>query len=193
MGDQVTNNPEALRLLFTEDIYLVQEPDPVYGSAVPGTVAKVEVVAEVEVVPVEVVPEGEAVVSPLPTYVFRGMNQRNILMLVFDEVNEVTTLEGREVFKNIVKSKDLSGNDYAVLNYAAYPTATFEELREFFGSKVILAFGVSAAQLGLDDHPVHRVIEHQGVKMIFSADLHEMSSDKTLKLALWSCLKQMDL
>jgi hypothetical protein len=182
MGDQVTNNPEALRLLFTEDIYLVQEPDPVYGSAVPETVAEAEVAAEVE-----------AVVSPLPTYVFRGMNQRNILMLVFDEVNEVTTLEGREVFKNIVKSKDLSGNDYAVLNYAAYPTATFEELREFFGSKVILAFGVSAAQLGLDDHPVHRVIEHQGVKMIFSADLHEMSSDKTLKLALWSCLKQMDL
>jgi hypothetical protein len=176
MGDQITNNLEALRLLFTDDIYLLQEPDPAYGSAV------IEAPVEIEV---EVVPS--------PTFVYRGMNERKILILVYDEVNEVTTAEGREVFKNIVKSKELSGNDYAVLNYAAYSTASFAALKEFFSSKVILAFGVSALQLGLDDHPLHRLIEHQGVQMIFSADLHQMSSDKALKVALWACLKEMSL
>lgn len=207
MGDQVTNNPEALRMLFTEDIYLLQEPDFIYNAAPVELIAEVEPSVEVikptaEIVPTaqieplaEIIPitEIEVAVRPEPAFLYKGLNARNILILVYDEVNEVTTAEGREVLKNIVKSKDLSGNDFAVLNYAAYPTATFEALSTFFNSKIIFAFGVSPLQLGLDDYPINRLIAHQGVQMIFSADLHQMSSEKALKVALWACLKEMQL
>jgi hypothetical protein len=203
MGVQVTNNPEALRMLFTEDIYLLQEPDFTYSSALIEPLAGIEPVAPVEPVAeiemsteveaTEPVAEIEVVVSPEPSFAYKGLNARNILILVYDEVNEVTTPEGREVLKNIVKSKDLSGNDFALVNYAAYPTASFEALSTFFNSKIIFAFGVSPLQLGLDDYPIHRLIEHQGVQVIFSADLHQMSSEKALKIALWACLKEMQL
>jgi hypothetical protein len=274
MGDQLANNPEALRLFFTEDIYLLQqdvmEPE-VSGedtaetnilekfdigesaataaleddaNVVDATLAlPLNEVREVKV-PMQDLVEASAFLEipdtntprPLPVveisipsvheaaalynssvqedkilvphsaaaipdsnatpeinFEYKGKNARNILILVYDEINDVTTAEGRELFKKIVAAKSLSGNDYAILNFASYKDSTFKQLKTFFNAKVLLTFGVSPAHLGLPDYPQHEVIAHEGMQLMFSADLHEVSLDVEIKKALWTALKDMEL
>jgi hypothetical protein len=240
MGDQLASNPEALRLFFTEDIYLVQQgaeesatspltavhlvplsletsetntPDPNSILIQENRPAQLQEDVE-ESLPL--VQEAASPYTPLLTkapidtlnqsdepqvsspklessFVYLGKNARNILILVYDELNEVTTEAGREVFKNIVKAKSLTANDYAILNYASYKDSTFNELGDFFSAKAILTFGVKPVQLGIKDYPQHTVITHEGVRMMFSADLHELSMDTNIKRALWMALKEMEL
>jgi transcriptional regulatory protein LevR len=241
MADQLVNNPEALRLFFNDDIFLVQQGEeemfaaqlkpadsqpvnvetpransqPVPNVAIPSislgkleeevnesivslvqepvTVYKAEVSQELHD-ELNTVAEKETSNTPVElTFEYKGKNGRNILFLVYDERNEVTTDEGRELFKNIVKAKELTANDYAILNYALYKNSSFNELRRFFNAQAILTFGVNASQLGITDYPQHTVISHEGVKLLFSADLHELSMDSNIKRALWSALKDMKL
>jgi DNA polymerase III psi subunit len=240
MGDQLANNPEALRLFFTEDIYLVQhgaaessmgtlemmnlhpansEASQKNTQTSGSTIAEANLaeklkenvfeslasvqepassytsqVNQVQVDNLNPVLEPQS--SSIETnvnFVYRGNNSRNILFLVYDEVNEVTTEEGRELFKNIVKSISLSANDYAIVNYASYKNSSFNELKQFFNATAILTFGVNSVQLGIADYPQHTVVTHEGVKLMFSADLHQLSMDLNMKRALWSALKDMKL
>lgn len=229
MGDQLANNPEALRLFFNEDIYLLAEPEmPMADSPVTSPISEAEITSQTDmvvkhvVIPIQmpVAPSISALQEdPSPGYEkgsdnpatagvgsstvagdepeisfnFKGKNARNILVLVYDEVNEVTTAEGRELFKNIVKAKELSGSDYAIVNYADYKGSSFAQLKRFFEAKAILTFGVQASQLGLAEYPTHTVIQHEGVQMLFSIDLHQISLDTSIKRALWAALQQMEL
>lgn len=249
MGDQLANNPEALRLFFTEDIYLVPQvaeelavisskavnESPLGQESQQKNTEEAEVVATSQNIPSNLKenivsvqePASASVNEPASRYnldhnkndisgdlsdiktdnqqsqashaapelnfVFRGKNARNILILVYDEVNEVTTEAGREVFKNIVKAKDLLASDYAIVNFASYKDSNFSDLKRFFNAKAILTFGVGAAQLGLGEYPQHKVITHEGVRLMFSADLHELSMDMNIKRALWTALKEMEL
>ncbi len=221
MGDQLANNPEALRLFFTEEIYLVPEPlvedvqvqRPVVQPAVTAGQSSAtadlsmdtspQIILEGEVptedVSVEEVPAEELSIAREPAperrrdFVFLGQNRRNILILVNDEQNEVSTEQGRELLKNIVKAINLTGADFALLNYSAYRETRFEELQQYFSSKVLFAFGVRAAQLGLQYEDQNSLIMHEGIKMIFSSNLDQLSSDMPGKKALWSCLKQMGM
>jgi len=245
MGDQLANNPEALRLFFNEDIYLLAEPEfAVTNRPITSSAAETETTTQTDtevkhvVIPINVPeapdfklpavtskPRQENVAAataslqeePSPAYgnsngttkqagvntsneaeqeinfSYKGRNARNILILVYDEVNEVTTAEGRELFKNIVKAKELSGSDYAIVNYAGYKDASFAQLKRFFNAKAILTFGVKASQLGLAEYPTHTVVQHEGVQMLFSIDLHQISLDTSIKRALWAALQQMEL
>lgn len=242
MGDQLANNPDALRLFFTEEIYLVPEPvmedvqvqRPSVQSGVVGrqsfaaadvTVAAQEIAEDASTTnqasdlktpeeaivihtdssgsPQIVLDEAasgddvsivrEPALAVRPDFVFLGKNKRSILILVNDEENEVSTEEGRELLKNIVKAINLTGADFALLNYSAYQGTRFEQLQQFFSSKVLFAFGVRATQLGLQYEDQNTLLMHEGIKMIFSANLHQLSSDMQGKKALWSCLKQMDI
>jgi DNA polymerase III psi subunit len=220
MGDQLANNPEALRLFFNEDIYLLEEAELATApTAAAGSIAltfKEDPAAQIPTLQEQPSPVytserdslrlkeeqagGELAKDPAGnqseqeiTFSYKGKNARNILILVYDEVNDVTTAQGRELFKNIVKAKELSGSDYAIVNYAGYKDATFAQLKRFFNAKAILTFGVKASQLGLAEYPTHTVVQHEGVQLLFSIDLHQISLDKNIKRALWAGLQQMEL
>jgi DNA polymerase III psi subunit len=227
MGDQLANNPEALRLFFTEDIYIVPEAalqavqvqkEPEASGLVreqpsgeagiadrAGVVPGVKMPANPAVVPPDpsLIPQinleqggstaGEATPVIREDFVYLGKNKRNILILVNDQDNEVSTEQGRELLKNIVKAINLNGADFALLNYSAYQGTSFRQLQQFFSSKVLFAFGIAAAEIGLQYEDQNSLIMHEGVKMIFSSNLNQLSTDIQGKKALWSCLKQMDI
>jgi len=169
MGDQLTSSAEALRLFFTEDIYLVK-----------GTEVNVPVS-----VPVSKIKEN---------IVFKslGKNQKNILILVNDNEFEVSSERGRELLRNIVKAMELTANDFALVNYAAYGNSQFKELTDFFSSKVVLVFGVSPLALGLPEHPQHVLLMQDKMQLIFSLNLDALAADQNGKKVLWGCLKQIN-
>lgn len=167
MTEQLTTNAEALRLFFTEDVYLV-----------PGSIP---IVAEPP--------------APVRTVDFKylGKNQKNVLILVNDGNNDVSSESGRELLRNLVKAIQLTANDFALLNYFHFPDSTFEELTQFFNCRTILSFGVSSDMLGLPAQTLHELMKIEDVELVFSDRLDLLAADQAGKKKLWGSLKQLTI
>jgi len=221
MGEQLTTSAEALRLFFTEDIYLVNSDDiilseiqtetksaPVIQVAAPPVAETKATVAEVAVPVIETVipviqtespvteqpkPVAKTAIAEPVVFKYLGKNQKNILILVHDDQNDVSTDKGKELLRNIVKALQLTANDFALLNYAAYKNTGFEELQSFFKLNLVLSFGVSSLNLGMKEHPVNEIIMYGTAQLIFSANLDQLADDQTGKKTLWGSLKKLSI
>lgn len=189
MVSELSTNGEALRLFFTEDIYFVNEAQvdtpisdrhPVSGIEAPSPAT------------VSAVPTAETHKAAVD-FKFLGKNKRNILILVNDAHHEVSTEAGRELLRKIVKSVNLTADDFALLNYAKYSNADFAQLNGFFNCSVVFAFGVLASQLGLSEHPENTIVQEAAVRLVFTAGLPALNEDPNGKKALWGCLKNLEL
>jgi len=195
MVNQLTSNAEALRLFFTEDVFLVKNEqqialaEPVM-TEMPATIAEKQVSNEMQT------PVAPAVL-PLPepkkdwNFEFLGKNQKRILILVNDQANKVSSVQGTELLRKLVKAIELTNNDFALVNCANYATATFEDFHSFFSCELVLSFGVTSAQLGLSLQPLHQLFKHGEIKMIFTSNLHELDGDQASKKTLWTTLQQL--
>jgi len=187
MPDQLTTNGDALRLFFTDDVYVVNEPSITWGLPQ-------------EPSPEESVPEVATIVATTSSepvshhdFKFLGGNKRNILILVHDEENEVSDEKGRELLRKIVKSINLVTADFALVNYAKYKGASFEDLTAFFKSTLVFSFGVEPQHLGLSNHPSNAVVLQGAVRMIFSHELRKLDADILIKKALWGVLQKLSI
>jgi len=189
MDSQLTAKDAALHLFFTDDVYLV---DDVGSQAdVPSNTA-VNLVAneQDEAVPVP----GSMRIPQAIEFKYLGKNQRNILILVNDEQNDVSDDAGRELLRKIVKSVNLTANDFALLNYAKYKGSDFKQLQEYFAATLVFAFGVTPMQLSIGTpHPEHAIVLEGAVRMIFSAELKTLDQNPAGKKALWGSLQNLGL
>lgn len=183
MVSQLTTEEQGLRLFFTDDIYLVdeiQQPELIQMQSIENKV----VINLAEPVQTQ---------TQTPQFKFLGSNKRNILILVNDVENDVSDEKGRELLRKIVKSVNLTANDFALLNYAQHRGAEFSQLMTHFSSVIVFAFGVSPQQLGLNHHPENTVVREGDVMLIFSAELRKLEEDPNSKKVLWGSLKQLGL
>ena len=139
----------------------------------------------------------ESAALPVQTSVanfkFLGNNKRNILILVNDEQNEVSDEAGRELLRKIVKSVNLTANDFALLNYAKYKGTGFKQLQDYFSCTLVFAFGVTPAALSLSGYPENSIVQEGSVRMIFSAELRALDQHPAGKKALWGSLQNLGL
>nr|WP_068891411.1 hypothetical protein [Pedobacter panaciterrae] len=190
MVSPLTTNGEGLRLFFTDDIYLVNEPEGALNVQIQAKVKEeVPSLAQSSIVSEPLVP----LIKAQPEFKFLGNNNRNILILVYDEHNDVSDEKGRELLRKIVKSINLTANDFALLNYAKCKDVNYAQLKTRFSSVIVFAFGVSSAQLGLKQHPENTVVTEDSVKLIFSSTLQKLDEDTNGKKVLWGSLKQLGL
>lgn len=203
MPNQLTSNAEALRLFFNDDIYLVKDTIPAEASSsaaelppneLPNVHTASNLATVIETPSIVAEPIEDMVKAPVLTFDFKfiGGNQKQVLILVNDANNEVSSAEGRELLRKLVKAIGLTGSDFALLNYAAYQEAKYQHLHAHFGCKVLLAFGVTANQLGLSSFPLHQLVVQGDVKMVFTTNLHELHSDQASKKVLWAGLQQIN-
>ena len=201
MSNQLTSNAEALRLFFTEDVYLVKSESNA-DTAVSVAENAIHVAA-----PIPSIAADEVVVEDLPVSVpsiaaaktlhkkwnfeHLGKNQKGILILVNDRVNKVSSSQGTELLRKLVKAIALTNNDFALVNFANYQGAKFEDLSTFFNCQLVLSFGVDAQQLGLTAQPLHQLNALGEIKMIFTSDLHDLDSDTASKKILWTTLQRL--
>lgn len=190
-SSQLITNAEALRLFFTEDVYLAGDMTMMENQPVelPKETAPVEQ-AIVEVSKLE---------EPAPSYgqvfdfKYLGKNEKKILILVNDTENPVSTEQGRELLRKLVLSINLKNADFALLNYSAYTSAKFEHLSAFFSCKFLLSFGVSPNALGLAEYQLHQLHVFQNINMIFTHNLHALDADMASKKTLWGTLKNLNV
>lgn len=216
MENQVTNNANALRLFFTEEVFLVKDESveilPLRSAEqafvaenVSVTEAKESTVKpEIAQIPEinatnipKVYPQGpeipHIVAEPLPekTFKFLGGNKKSVLILVNDKQYDVSTEQGRELLRKIVKAVDLGTPDFAILNYANYSGTDYAELHRFFKPVIMLSFGVEIAELKLNLSWQNEIIVHENTKIIFAPNLHHLDSDLTAKKLLWGHLQKI--
>lgn len=198
MPDQLTTNGDALRLFFTDDVYVVNEPSITWGlpqepsaEALLTEVTPITVAALPEVAPIAAAVSPEP--KPFPDFKFLGGNKRNILILVHDEENDVSDEKGRELLRKIVKSINLVTADFALVNYAKYKGASFDELSQFFKSTLVFSFGVAPSHLGLKEHPANAIVLKGPVRLIFSHELRKLDADISVKKALWGILQKLTI
>jgi DNA polymerase III psi subunit len=122
---------------------------------------------------------------------YLGKNQKNILILVNDDTNKVSTENGVLLLRNIVKAIGLQGDDFALVNYSQYPDANFQQLHQFFKCKLMLAFGVSNLQLSLEDMPLHQLFKYQETQMVFTHNLAVLDGENEVKKIFWKSLQQI--
>ncbi len=197
MGDQLTTSAEALRLFFTDDVYLVNDdtalPAVALAAAMPVAepVTAKEIPVAVPVVNMTAAPEVPAT-APV-TFKYLGKNQKNVLILVHDAQNEVSTERGRELLRNLVKAIQLTANDFALLNYAAHAGTKLDDFSGFFSSRLVLAFGVTPVQLGMEERAQNVLHMHGTMQLVFSGNLDQLAADQDGKKTLWESLKQIQL
>lgn len=201
MASQLTTNGDALRLFFTDDIYLIKGEEILSTEEVivPEVQPVIAVVQDV-VIPVVDIPAALADVpavaeqpGEVPSFKFLGKNSRNILILVNDQEHEVSDEKGRELLRKIVKSVNLSANDFALLNYANYNGTSYAQLQQHFSSVLVFVFGVTPGQLKMKAYPQNSIVMEESVRLIFSSELKALEEDPTGKKVLWASLKQLGL
>lgn len=195
MANQLTSNAEALRLFFTDDVYLVKDEtksaDAKPVTPVSYTQPIVEPIAVAE--PIATIPAVEKNTAPIAEprhFTYIGKYLKGVLILVNDKANKVSTAEGNLLLRNLVDAIQFKNDDFAVLNYTNYSDAKLEELKAFFKFDILLSFGVTAAELGVD-YPVNQLCLMDNVKMVFTSNLHELSADKETKKILWTSLQKL--
>ncbi|WP_316785586.1 hypothetical protein [Pedobacter frigiditerrae] len=198
MANQLTSNAEALRLFFTEDVYLVK--DDSQNAFVEPVTVKAELVSHIPAIkPItkEETPSLPIVEEPKPkmqkewNFEFLGKNQKGILILVNDAANKVSSPQGTELLRKLVKAIELTNNDFALVNYANYLDATFDDLNRVFSCQLLISFGVGAKTLGLAEQALHQMSKAEQTRMIFTANLHDLDADQASKKLLWATLQQL--
>ena len=187
MAEQLTSNIEALRLFFTEDIYLIAND----VTSTPLTSSETVILKEAPEVK-NVVP-AEDTSAPAPNYQFLGENARKVLILVNDANNQVSTAAGTALLWKIVTAIKLSPKDCAVLNYQHHQGVGFEELAAYFQPQLLLSFGIAPTTMGLPQQQTELIGQQGGVKTIFSSELNALEVDIPIKKALWKSLQQLIL
>lgn len=193
MDSPLTADKEALHLFFTDDVYLVNEPG--LQQAVPGLMPEktAEAPSLQQESPAQITEPVSQPKQEAPVFKFLGKNKRNILILVNDAENEVSDEAGRELLRKIVKSVNLTANDFALLNYAGYAGADFKQLMDCFSCTLVFAFGVSPDQLSLSTHPENTIVNEGPVRLIFAAELRKLDQNPAGKKALWGSLQNLGL
>ncbi|WP_025144188.1 hypothetical protein [Pedobacter jeongneungensis] len=216
MENQVTNNANALRLFFTDEVFVVKDesveirplrnPEPVFVPENVSLAEEKETVLKAETIQIPAIKPTETlkvypqapeiphiVAEPLPekTFKFLGGNKKSVLILVNDQQHDVSTEQGRELLRKIVKAVDLGTPDFAVLNYANYKGTDYLELHGFFKPVIMLSFGVEIADLKLNLTWQNEIIIHESTKIIFAPNLHHLDSDLTAKKTLWGHLQKI--
>ncbi|WP_113654299.1 hypothetical protein [Pedobacter namyangjuensis] len=195
MANQLTSNAEALRLFFTDDVYLVKDETknadakPVTPVSYTQSVATPSVVAE----PISSIPLVEKTNAPIAEprkFAYIGKYLKGVLILVNDKANKVSTAEGNLLLRNLVDAIQFKNDDFAVLNYTNYSDAKLDELKAFFKFDILLSFGVSPQQLGVD-YPLNQLSLTADAKMVFTSNLHDLSADKETKKILWTSLQKL--
>lgn len=186
MANQLATDAEALRLFFTDDIYVVKDEVVAVFTAVEEPKDEVTTTIGKEGI-------WEEKVEDIIDFKYLGKNGRNILILVNDEQNEVSTEQGRELLRNIVKAINLTNADFALVNYSQYQSISFKALKNYFSPVLMLAFGIKPETMGLTAQAENQLMDQGNTTTIFAQNLDVLADNLQSKKQLWASLKQINV
>jgi hypothetical protein len=197
MSNLLTQNSNAIRLLMTEDLYILPEkeqvqkinaaPHPEINDKVADAYA--QTVVEIPVQESKELIEKTVKTKVLKEFTYLGENNKYFLIL-FNEPNQkdISSIQ-KETLLKIMSAKGLELRDLAVLNIHQYPGVQFDDLREFFSFNKIVLFGIDPQQIALSSQSANQVIKIESAKVLSTYSIDEMIKDTTKKREFWNVMK----
>jgi len=196
MSNLLTQNSNALRLLMTEDLYILPENEQLIPAKAEQT-SKIscQEVIEVQVPEIpapqaeEVLPQKPAEPEKIREFNYLGENNKYFLIL-FNEPNQkdISGIQ-KETLLKIMSAKGLELRDLAVLNLNQYPGVNYTDLKEFFSFNKIVMFGIDPKQISLSSQSSNQVVKLESVKVLCTYSIDEMIKDTTKKREFWNVMK----
>ena len=191
-----TNEPNALRLFMTEDIYIVDQ-QPVSAEneikiekpIVSEQVFITEKTAMPEM-PVAIPVPDSAVIKKPKEFLYLGENNKYFLILIDDDKNREINSLHKETLLKIMSAKGLELRDLAILNLDQFPDTNITELKEFFSCSKMVLFGINPQRIELPNISSNKVENHANVKLFSTFSIDEMISDVTKKKEFWAIMKE---
>lgn len=194
-----TSDPLALRLLFSDELYLVDDFDGQNDSA--GQMVRTSEAAEVVDIPeapkapempglakVAKVPEVPEP-SEQPVFNYLGENNKYFLLLVNQPGKVILNARDLESLTSILNAKKLEVRDVAIMNLSSYSAISFEMLKTFFVNTRLVLFGITTESLQLPVMPANKITTYEGVKILPTFSFEEMTADPSLKRIFWNEMK----
>jgi hypothetical protein len=171
-------NPAALRFIMENDLYLL-----------PGDKINAQtLVIQPALQPILIEAKDE---TPVMNYKYKGGNKKQFLVLVnypsteFIEDAHLTALE------NILKRKELSLDDVAIVNLAGYRDQRTTALMNFFKPQRLLVMGQDAAPTDFMLPALNQVAVAENIKTLYSFSFSEMMDSNDNKKAFWEQMKNL--
>lgn len=196
MSNLLTQNSNALRLLMTEDLYILPENE----QLIPAKAEQALEISSQEINDVQfpeipapqteaVLPQKHAEPEKIREFNYLGENNKYFLIL-FNEPNQkdISSTQ-KETLLKIMSAKGLELRDLAVLNLNQYPGVNYTELKEFFSFNKIVLFGIDPQQISLSPQSSNQVVKLENAKILCTYGIDEMIKDTTKKREFWNVMK----
>lgn len=160
----ITDNAAALRILMVEDLYMI-----------PDAGVKTQ--------------ENNEELPPPLYFDYLGENNQYLLIVVDYPSDTYISEDGLHLLRKILAAKKMDTRDIALLNISKHPSPTFDALKDFFGSKRILLFGVAPQQAGLPALSANKTESYRDVHLLATYSLTELDADVQKKQLFWNVFK----
>ena len=186
-------NPVALRFILQDELYLLSADKTLYEKkAIPDHVIEAPI-PEVKTQVVDPIIE-----EPLPevktqaiNFNYLGQNLKSFLILVHYPDLEFIDDSHLAALTNIIKRKDLSVDDIAIVNLARHANAQYDELVKFFKPAKLLVLGKSALPQGIAQLTLNTPKPLGGITGLYSFSFGEMMDSVDHKKAFWEQMKTL--
>ena len=204
MSNLLSQDQAALKMLFTDDIYLIREEKTEIAVPVIKNESSLELEHKVQpegIIPVnkkvpaeDIVRIEEKVENEVNTPVkkdfeYQGDNNKYFLVIIDDKIHTRMNPVHQEMLLKVMNAKKLELRDLAILNINRYPEAKFNGLKSFFSCNRLVLFGVSPAQIGLPSISVNKAGSAGIVKVLATYGLEEMRNSADKKREFWNIMK----
>ena len=180
MSNLLSQNQSALKMLFTEDIYIIPEKEVIPPAQIPAPVEPVK--ADIKV-------DNEVSIPVKKDFEYLGDNNKYFLVLIDEKIHTRINPAHQEMLLKIMNAKKLELRDLAILNISRYPDAKFNELKSFFSCSKVLLFGVAPTQVGLPSINLNKASSAGTVKVLATHSLEEMRNSPDKKREFWNIMK----
>ena len=196
MSNLLTQNSNALRLLMTEDLYILPENEQLIpAKAEQASEISSQKVNDIQVPEIpapqaeEVLPQKPAEPEKIREFDYLGENNKYFLIL-FNEPNQKDiSITQKETLLKIMSAKGMELRDLAVLNINQYPGVHYNDLKEFFSFNKIVLFGIDPRQISLPSQSSNQVVKLENAKILCTYSIDEMIKDTAKKREFWNVMK----
>lgn len=186
-----TNEFNALRLLMTEDIYILDQKNSIKTEEPIASDKAVQAEStRLPEIPAVVPVQKPVELKMAKEFTYLGENNKYFLILIDDIKNREISSLHKETLLKIMSAKGLELRDLAILNVDQYPEMNISELKEFFSCSKLVLFGINPQRIALPGISSNKVENHANVKLFSTFSIDEMISDVTKKKEFWAIMKE---
>jgi len=199
------DNPQAFRFIMQDEIYLLDEDKGVINTPPAANIPVAETQPIIELPPpvieqpiAEQAPVTQEPQTPDPlvktpgtAFNYLGKNNKNFLVLVNYANEEHIAAAHLTALESILKRKDLSIDDVAILNVNRYTPLKLATLSEYFKPTRLVIMGKDSLPEGIGNLPLNQPLQGKKTHVLYSFSFDEMMSSNDNKKTFWEHMKTL--